>query len=147
MWWERLKGWQPVAFFVNWQVWILLATTTLWPAAMLNQSLPSHLHFSVEKNKQISCYKLLNSQNRQAIYHQNHIQINEKTWFWTNVIFFYGVISVIRDWLSMPYIDGLLQERCNSSALTMELDPPCTNPSMWQYLVSTDVSTYSSQMV
>ena len=27
------------------------------------------------------------------------------------------------------YIDGLVQERCNSSALAMELHLPCTNPS------------------
>ena len=28
-------------------------------------------------------------------------------------------------------IDGLVQERCNSSALAMELCLSCTNPSIW----------------
>ena len=30
-------------------------------------------------------------------------------------------------------IDGLMQERCNSSALALELHLSCTNPSMWRY--------------
>ena len=34
--------------------------------------------------------------------------------------------------LSLPYIDRVLvQERCNSSALVMELRLSCTNPSIW----------------
>ena len=28
----------------------------------------------------------------------------------------------------MWHIDGLVQERCNSSAIAMELHVPCTNP-------------------
>ena len=34
-----------------------------------------------------------------------------------------------------PYIDGLVQERCNSSTLAMELHLSCTNPSIWTVLV------------
>ena len=30
------------------------------------------------------------------------------------------------------YVDGLVQERCNSSALAMELSPFYTNPSMFR---------------
>ena len=35
----------------------------------------------------------------------------------------------------IPYldIDGLVQERCNSSALAMELRPFCTNPMIWWF--------------
>ena len=32
---------------------------------------------------------------------------------------------------SCLYIDWLVQERCNSSALALELHLSCTNPSMW----------------
>ena len=31
----------------------------------------------------------------------------------------------------MPYIDGLMQERCNSIANALELRLSCTNPSIW----------------
>ena len=34
----------------------------------------------------------------------------------------------------MDYIDGLEQERRNSSALAMELRRSCTNPSTWTSL-------------
>ena len=32
-------------------------------------------------------------------------------------------------------IDGLMQERCNSSALAMELSLSCTKPSKWLYII------------
>ena len=31
----------------------------------------------------------------------------------------------------MEYIDGLVKERCNSSANALELRLSCTNPSIW----------------
>ena len=34
-------------------------------------------------------------------------------------------------WLSYPYIDGLVEERCNSIANALELRLSCTNPSMY----------------
>ena len=33
--------------------------------------------------------------------------------------------------LSMPYIDGLVQERRNFTALALELRLSCTKPSIW----------------
>ena len=33
-------------------------------------------------------------------------------------------------WLQTEHFDGLMQERCNSSALAMELRLSCTNPSI-----------------
>ena len=33
----------------------------------------------------------------------------------------------------MPYIDGLVQERCNSNANALELPLSCTNPSIWHH--------------
>ena len=35
---------------------------------------------------------------------------------------------------SFPYIDGLVQERRNSSALAMQWRLSCTNPSIWQHM-------------
>ena len=35
--------------------------------------------------------------------------------------------------LFLYYIDGLMRERCNSSALAMELHLSCTNPSIWRF--------------
>ena len=35
----------------------------------------------------------------------------------------------------LAHIDGLVQERRNSSALTMELRLSCTNPSIWLFIV------------
>ena len=37
------------------------------------------------------------------------------------------------DVLTKDHIDGLVQERCNSSALAMELYPFCTNPLTWSW--------------
>ena len=34
----------------------------------------------------------------------------------------------------VPNIDGLVQERCNSSALAMELRLSCTNPTIYDFL-------------
>ena len=44
------------------------------------------------------------------------------------------IVYVILDCAAIrQYIDGLVQERCNSSALAMELRLSCTNPSIcWQ---------------
>ena len=37
--------------------------------------------------------------------------------------------------LKEEYIDGYVQERCNSSALAMELHFSCTNPSIYKQIV------------
>ena len=41
-----------------------------------------------------------------------------------------GVLPVMR-----KHIDGLVQERRNSSALAMELRLSCTSPSIWLYII------------
>ena len=38
--------------------------------------------------------------------------------------------------LNVQYIDGLMQERRNSSALAMELRLSCMNPSIWQCYIT-----------
>ena len=43
----------------------------------------------------------------------------------------------------LDYIDGLVQERRNSSALAMELRLSCTNPSIWTCYSCTLYSTHS----
>ena len=45
----------------------------------------------------------------------------------------YFTHGVYLDMYLCIYIDGLMQERCNSSALAMELHPSCSNPSIWRY--------------
>ena len=45
------------------------------------------------------------------------------------------IISTPRQTYESPYIDGLVQERRNSSALAMELHLSYTNPSKWQTTV------------
>ena len=37
-------------------------------------------------------------------------------------------------WVPIPYINGLVQERCNSIANTLELCLSCTNPSISSYI-------------
>ena len=43
------------------------------------------------------------------------------------------------------YINGLMQERRNSSALAMELRLPCINPSIWTLLCLKQVSRFQSR--
>ena len=42
----------------------------------------------------------------------------------------YDVNELMENW-QLLYIDGLVQERHNSSALAMELRLSCTNPLIW----------------
>ena len=42
----------------------------------------------------------------------------------------YDVNELMENW-QLLYIDGLVQERHNSSALAIELRLSCTNPSIW----------------
>ena len=56
-------------------------------------------------------------------------------WFWIqnmeqNLIIHAGIYNFD------VHIDGLVQERHNSSALAMELCLSCTNPSIWRHLVN-----------
>ena len=43
------------------------------------------------------------------------------------------IYEEIRQDIQWAHLDGLVQERRNSSALAMELRLPCTNPSIWYY--------------
>ena len=36
--------------------------------------------------------------------------------------------------MAVLHIDGLVQERCNSNVLAMELRPSCINPSIWCFI-------------
>ena len=47
--------------------------------------------------------------------------------FWSCFV----LLGFCHESLVVWWLDGLVQERCNSSALAMELRLSCTNPSMW----------------
>ena len=53
-------------------------------------------------------------------------------WFWPSEIFVWGFeaeTDMLHATVPWQHIDGLVQERCNSSVLAMELRLSCTNPS------------------
>ena len=75
--------------------------------------------------------------------HRNGIRtlyIHMKTWWQGNPPCYWFCVSVIHQLLWFPFtkgcdFDGFVQERCNSSALAMELRLSCTNPSIiWTIL-------------
>ena len=43
-----------------------------------------------------------------------------------------------KGYLDLQHFDGLVQERCNSSVLAMELGVSCTNPSIWLFNLDYD---------
>ena len=56
------------------------------------------------------------------------IPIIKIKWSWDQLIFIMGIPILVRRHL---YINGLMQERCNSIAIALELHLSCTNPSLY----------------
>ena len=50
---------------------------------------------------------------------------------------------MLTQWSLMPYIDGLMQERRNSIANTLELLQSCPKPSIWHYHPGSHFWNYS----
>ena len=55
----------------------------------------------------------------------------ERFKFWSNFKIDRNILSASGARIPFQYKDGLVQERCNSSALPMELSLSCTNPFIW----------------
>ena len=69
------------------------------------------------------------------------VNVNKKILIFTK----YEVISVMWKSTSADYIDGSVQERCNSIANTLELHLSCTNPSIWLFLFLSTSNWQKSQ--
>ena len=83
----------------------------------MNFAIWEHLVMIMLASWQLFCYSVCNHKLWQ-LKHRGHLSINL-------------LLKQCRDSRNEDNINGLVQERCNSSANTLQLRLSCTNPSIW----------------